>query len=150
MKEKNNNCTPSADEELLRNLQDAEKQADMEEKAEKEFAFVADTPAEPEEKEPAPAEANPVIQEENGAETPPEEPAPDTSAQAPAAKQTDKKKEPGILGICLPLIIIRIGVALMLAASFLAWDLSTIVMIVAAGVIGLSLFALQQKGGKGT
>ncbi|MBE6916574.1 MAG: chromate transporter [Ruminococcaceae bacterium] len=48
----------------------------------------------------------------------------------------------------LPMSILAVSVALMLAASFLSWNLSTIVMIVAAGVIGLALFALQQRGGK--
>ena len=49
----------------------------------------------------------------------------------------------------LQMVILGVSIALMLAASFFAFDLSTIVMIVAAGIIGLSLFALQQKGGKG-
>ena len=48
----------------------------------------------------------------------------------------------------LPMAILVVSVALMLTASFLSWDISTIVMIVAAGVIGLALFAVQQRGGK--
>ena len=48
----------------------------------------------------------------------------------------------------LPMAILVVSVALMLTASFLSWDISTIVMIVAAGIIGLALFAVQQRGGK--
>lgn len=48
----------------------------------------------------------------------------------------------------LQMIILVAAIALMLLASFLAWDLSTIVMIVVAGGIGLALFALQQRGGQ--
>ena len=48
----------------------------------------------------------------------------------------------------LQMTILAVSVGLMLAASFLSFDLSTIVMILAAGVIGLSLFALQQRGGQ--
>ena len=48
----------------------------------------------------------------------------------------------------LQMTILAVAVVLMLLASFLSWDLSTIVMIVAAGAIGLGLFALQQRGGK--
>ena len=48
----------------------------------------------------------------------------------------------------LQMVILAVSVTLMLAASFLSFDLSTIVMIVAAGAVGLGLFALQQRGGK--
>ena len=48
----------------------------------------------------------------------------------------------------LQMIILGVSIALMLAASFLSFNLSTIVMIVAAGAIGLGLFALQQRGGQ--
>ena len=48
----------------------------------------------------------------------------------------------------LQMIILAVSIALMLTASFLSWNISTIVMIVAAGAIGLGLFALQQRGGK--
>ena len=48
----------------------------------------------------------------------------------------------------LQMTILAVAVVLMLLASFLSWNLSTIVMIVAAGAIGLGLFALQQRGGK--
>lgn len=48
----------------------------------------------------------------------------------------------------LQMTILVLAIALMLAGSFFSFKVSTIVMIVVAGVVGLALFALQQRGGK--
>lgn len=48
----------------------------------------------------------------------------------------------------MQMTILAVATALMLLASFLSFDLSTIVMIVASGVVGLALFALQHRGGQ--
>ena len=48
----------------------------------------------------------------------------------------------------LQMTILAVSIALMLLGSFFSFKISTIVMIVAAGVVGLALFALQQRGGK--
>ena len=48
----------------------------------------------------------------------------------------------------LQMTVLAVSVALMLLGSFFSFKVSTIVMIVAAGAIGLGLFALQQRGGQ--
>lgn len=48
----------------------------------------------------------------------------------------------------LQMTILAAAIVLMLAGSLLSFKVSTIVMIVAAGAIGLGLFALQQRGGQ--
>ena len=48
----------------------------------------------------------------------------------------------------LQMAILAISVVLLLVASYFSFKISTIVMILVAGAIGLGLFALKQRGGQ--